>query len=451
MFSVCIFDDYEEDNLIVNHIRNDVSFQTDSSGGFTSSSFSIPYNSNVSINYWIDKHVVIFDIYGDRVYEGSLEQPTISGENIDMKAEGYFDKGERISAGPMYFSGQLTGALVTVDIDTAGIDYEVDDILTATTGGSYGKVRVDKVDESGIVESVLLDAYGHGYSVGTSATTGGAGSGFILDILSVEIGSTSYDISKFMTDLNPYWQDDFSRISKLDRIPIGPFVFTRSDKISGALDEAKKLGYLDTENYVIDKRRAFFYVIYDSRILELRRIPDITVDEPNWEISIHNIIGRQPLKMNIDAKGISNHIWIEYNDPDLEGNSFTLGARDRDSIEKYGLRQDVVSIGQASVDVADIVEELVIEHKTDPTYSSTLNIAGDVHTRYGVKTPVWKIKAGDLIRIMDFDIGIEGMSGDRLSAISFVSKTSYNHKTRAMSLTLGTGDRLDLMLKRLGV
>lgn len=451
MFSVCIFDSYEEDNLIVNHVRNDVSFQTDSSGGFTSSSFSIPYNSNISINYWVSKHVVIFDRYGDRVYEGSLEQPTISGEDINMKAEGYFTKGNRISAGPMYFSGQLTGAIVVVDIDTAGTGYEVDDILTATTGGSGGKVRVDKVDDDGVVESVLIDSYGYGYSVGTSVTTGGTGSSFVLDILSVEIGSTSYDISKFMADLNPYWQDDFSRISKLDRIPIGPFTFTRTDKISSALTEAKKLGYLDTENYIGSKRRAFFYVIYDSRILELRRVPDLTIDEPNWEISIHNIVGKQPLKMNIDAKDIINHVWIEYNDPDLEGNSFTSGARDRDSIEKYNIRQGVVAIGQASLDVADIVEELVMEHKTDPTYSSTLNIAGDVYTRYGVKTPVWKIKAGDLIRIMDFDIGIEGMSGERLSAVSFVSKTNYNHKTRSMSLTLGTGDRLDLMLKRLGV
>ena len=128
-----------------------------------------------------------------------------------------------------------------------------------------------------------------------------------------------------------------------------------------------------------------------------------------------------------------------------------MGTRDRDSIEKYGLRQDVISIGQANSDVADVVEELVIEHRTDPTYSSTLNIAGDVLTRYGVRTPVWKIKAGDLIRIMDFDIGIEGMSGDKLSAISVVSKTNYNHGNRTMSVTLGTGDRLDIMLKRLGV
>jgi len=451
MFSVCIYDSYDENNLIVNHIRDDVSFQTDIAGGFTSSKFSIPYNNGISINYWIDKHVVIFDIYGDRVYEGSINKPIISGDTISITTEGYFAKGDRISAGPMYFSGQLEGALVSVAVDTAGTGYEVDDILTATTGGNGGSVRVDKVNDQGEVEEILINTYGYGYAVGTSAVTGGSGSGFVLDITTVETGSTAYNIARFMADLNPYWQDDYSRIEKLDRLPIGPFTFTRKDKISGALKESKKFGYLDTENYTTDKRRAFFYVIYDNRILELKRVPDITIDEPDWEISIHNIIGNQPLKMNIDASKIINQIWVEYNDPDLSGNTFTLGTKDRDSIEKYGLRQGVVSIGQGTSDIADVVEELIMEHKTNPIYSSTINVIGTVYTRYGVPTPIWKVRAGDLIRIMDFDVGLEGMSGDKLASTSFVAKTNYNHKSRTMNITLGSGERLDILLKRLGV
>lgn len=451
MFSVCIFENYDEDNLLANHLRSDVSFQTDVNGGFTNANFSIPYNKEVAINYWINKHVVIYDIYGDRVYEGYIGKPTISGEDIKLSTEGYYEKASKIVAGPMYFSGQLEGALVSVSIDTAGTGYDDGDILTVSSGGTDGQVRVDGVDDDGIVQQVIINQYGYGYSTGTSACSGGSGSGFVLSIDSVETGSTSYDIAKFCADLNPYWTDDFSRIKQLDRIPVGPLTFTRKDKIDGALDESKKFGYLDSENYDTAKRREFFYVIYDNRILELRRVPDITVDEPDWELSIHNIMEKSPLKMNVDAKDIANQIWVEYNDPDLSGNSFTLGTKDRNSIEKYGIREEVISIGQANSDVADVVEELVIEHRVNPTYSSTLNIVGEAYTRHGVSTPVWKIKAGDLIRIMDFDVGIEGLSGDRLGAISFVSKTNYKHSSRTMSLTLGTGDRLDIMLKRLGV
>ncbi len=43
------------------------------------------------------------------------------------------------------------------------------------------------------------------------------------------------------------------------------------------------------------------------------------------------------------------------------------------------------------------------------------------------------------------------MSGDKLASTSFVAKTNYNHKNRTMSITLGTGERLDILLKRLGV
>jgi len=217
------------------------------------------------------------------------------------------------------------------------------------------------------------------------------------------------------------------------------------------LEAAGKFGYLDTTNYIVSKRRAFFYVIYDDRILELKRVPDITVDEPDWELSLHNIVGNQPLNMDVKGDDIVNHAWVEYNDPDIDGNSFTLGLRDRNSIEKYGLRQEVVSIGEGNVNIAELVEELMIEHKTEPTYSSTLSVTGSAFTRHGVATPLWKIRAGDLIRIMDLDAGIEGMSGDRLAAVSVVSRTNYNHKNRTMKISLGSGERLDILLKRLGV
>ena len=450
MFSVCIYDNYDEDNLIVNHLRNDVSFQTDMEGGFSSAMFTVPYEPNVAINYWLNKHVVLFDFYGDRVFEGFIDKPTISGEDMKMTARGYYLKAKNIVAGPMYFSGQLEGALVTVSIDTAGSSYVDGDILTVSTGGTDGTIRVDGVDDSGVVQQILINQYGYGYSTGTSSCSGGSGTGFVVSIDAVETGSTSYDIAKFCADLNPYWEDDYSRISQLDRVPIGPLTLTRKDKIDGALSESKKFGYLDTDNYSPAKRRELFYVMYDNRILELRRVPDITVDEPDWELSIHNILGQTPLKLDIKADDIANQIWVEYNDPYLEGNTYTLGTKDRNSIEKYGIREDVVGIGQATSDVADVVEELMIEHRTEPTYSSTLNIAGMAYTNHGVPTPVWKIRAGDLIRIMDFDIGIEGLSGDKLGAISVVNKTNYKHASRTMSITLGTGDRLDIMLKRLG-
>jgi len=202
MFSICIYDNYDEDNMIVNHTRQDVTVQTDMEGGFRDASFSIPYNPNISINYWINKHVVIFDMYGDRVFEGFCDKPKMSGNFMSIKALGYFEKGSKLSAGPIYFSGHLEGALVYISVDTAGSGYAVDEVLALTTGGSEGTVVVDRVGDSGEVEEVLIRAYGYGYSTGTSSTTGGGGASCVVSIDAVETGSTSYFISKFMTDLN---------------------------------------------------------------------------------------------------------------------------------------------------------------------------------------------------------------------------------------------------------
>lgn len=450
MFSVCIYDNYNKNKLILNYQTQTIAFGTAVPGGYEGASFNVAYQKDKPLNLWINKHVEIFDIYGDKVFEGFLEKPRGAGDKLEMSASGYFKRGEDISAGPIYFSGQYVGALVSVSISTAGTGYERGDILTVANG-TNGQIRVDQVDDTGVVQDILINSYGQGYSIGTESCSGGTGSGFVVSIDSVETGSSSYAISKFMTDLNPYWRDNFSMIDRLDRIPVGPLTFTRSDKTDQALEEASKFGYLDVDHYSSPRRRQLYYAMYNDRVLQMKRNPDIRIDEPDWEIALENFLEGQPLTMEVDDSGIANEIWVEFNDPDSDGNSFTLGTRDRNSIEKYGVRQHVESIGEATIEVAEVVEELLVEHKTEPTYSSTLKIAGEVHSRNGVAHPVWKIRAGDLIRITDIDVGLENLSGSRLSAITFVSNTKYDHKNRSMNITLGTGKRLDLILKRLGV
>lgn len=451
MFSICIYDNYKDKNLVVNHQTQDISFGTKVPGGFESASFDFPTKSNIPLNYWINKAVVIYDIYGDVVFEGFLENPRSSEDKVNVTANGYYATGDRISAGPIYFSGQYSGALISVSINAGGSGYARGDVVTVS-GGTGGELYIDKVDDSGVVQEIVISSYGQGYSTGTNVgTSGGTGSGLTVDIGSVETGSSSYDISKFMTDLNPYWKDDYSMIKRLDRVPVGPLTFTRNDKITNALEEAGKYGYLDTDNYSSPKRRQYYYAMYENRVLQMRRNPDIRIDNPEWVIHLENIKSAQPLDMKVSGEDIGNQIWVEYNDPDLDGDSFTLGVKDRNSIEKYGLRQYVESIGEASLDVAEVVEELLLEHKTEPTYSSTVKIIGTVHSNHGTPHPVWRIRAGDLVRISDIDVGLENLSGSRLSALTFVSQTKYDHNKREMNLTLGTGSRLDLMLKRLGV
>lgn len=452
MFSVCIFDNYSDKNLIVNYPRKDVEVSTIDFGGYDSSRFTIPYLSNYNLNFWINKHVEIYDIYGDKVFEGAIEEPSISGEKIELEAVGYFTKSEKISAGPIYFSGNKLGGIVTSSISNSGSGYTVGDVLSVS-GGSNGEITVDSVTGTGNVEEIIISDPGANYSVGVESCSGGTGSSFTLSIDSVEAGSDQLNIAKFMVDLVPFWRDDYSKIFRMDRTNTGPLNLTRKDNVFSILDDLRKEGKLFTYNYFLGRQNRVPYLLlmYNDRILEEKREPDIKYDEADWVISIHNIIAKQPLDVSVNTNDLLNNVFVEFNDPDLEGASFTTGQRNIESIKKYGLRQGVIPIGEALPETAQTVEDLAIKYRSRPHYSSTIRVSGNVIDKGGSEAPIWKIKAGDMIKIRDIEIGLEGLEGSRLAGYSVVSRTNYNHSRKIMNLTLDKGKRLDLMLKRLGV
>jgi hypothetical protein len=84
------------------------------------------------------------------------------------------------------------GGIYTVNATpvAAGSGYVVGDLLTLTTGGSNGTVRVTGISGLGAITSVSLYRCGSGYSTGTSATSGGTGSSATISITAV--GYTGY-------------------------------------------------------------------------------------------------------------------------------------------------------------------------------------------------------------------------------------------------------------------
>ena len=79
--------------------------------------------------------------------------------------------------------GAATG-LKKVTLSSPGSGgYRFWDVLTLTTGGSGGQVKITGVDASGNPTSWILISTGHGYSLGTSATSGGTGSGATFDVM----------------------------------------------------------------------------------------------------------------------------------------------------------------------------------------------------------------------------------------------------------------------------
>lgn len=66
-----------------------------------------------------------------------------------------------------------------------GSGYSIGDVLTLSTGGSNGQVTVESIGPTGAVLSVSLRRVGASYSVTTSATTGGTGTGCTIGITGV--------------------------------------------------------------------------------------------------------------------------------------------------------------------------------------------------------------------------------------------------------------------------
>ena len=72
----------------------------------------------------------------------------------------------------------------------AGSGYSVGDILTVTTGGTLGRVRVDSVNSIGGVTAISIYSAGSGYSIGTGRATtplAGTGTGCTVEITSLGV------------------------------------------------------------------------------------------------------------------------------------------------------------------------------------------------------------------------------------------------------------------------
>lgn len=88
----------------------------------------------------------------------------------------------------------VAGVITTVSgtPTNAGTGYAVGDILTITTGGTFGSVKVTAVDMSGAITTLILYEPGiGGYSVATGqATSGGTGTGATVNITAVAARSS---------------------------------------------------------------------------------------------------------------------------------------------------------------------------------------------------------------------------------------------------------------------
>jgi hypothetical protein len=81
------------------------------------------------------------------------------------------------------------GEVFSVSVGDGKTGYAEGDVLTLTTGGTGATVKVITVDADGTILTVLLLTGGEDYATGTSATSGGTGSGATMSISEVAVPS----------------------------------------------------------------------------------------------------------------------------------------------------------------------------------------------------------------------------------------------------------------------
>lgn len=316
-------------------------------------------------------------------------------------------------------------------------------ILMDWMGDRAFEGRVEDMD----IDGEKLSVTSLGYYANASDLTAGPSVFIATD--------TATTILAFMIDLCILWQDEYGFMAPDDNVYIGPKEYSRNEKISQVVQDILKYGYLDTLPDSSQRRRPIYLDVYEHRFVRTYPEPDIRTDEPNWRISIHSLSSKGGLQLKTSTKDVFNKIYVSYNDPNLDGQSYLSAKEDIESQDLYGIREGVISIGEADLSIAQVVQNLVVDYNSTPKAEATFEVVGNPTTNSGMVMPLHKIRAGDMIQIIDHDPatatlmgGQQGVSG----SVAFVAETKYDADNHSCRLTLGSNaDVLESLLIRLGV
>jgi len=262
--------------------------------------------------------------------------------------------------------------------------------------------------------------------------------------------STPTSISEIIedtVDLSDQWWANHARI-KVTTTDITPQDFTGEQKLRDAIEQVTKFG----DDGVIPV--PIYFAIWEHRLPHLFAEPDITAVEPDWQVFVRDFGGGQGLTLSRNRSQLYNKIQVLYDDPDI-GATFTDWEEDSVSQTLYGVREGSLNIGPALPGIADTMGELALHSYSKPTQSSQLGISGRVYTQAGAPDYPYMVRAGQLIRINDYDPSVAQLvsaeSGED-AAISFITRTNYSADNNTLKVELGRKNvALDLLMARLGM
>jgi len=255
------------------------------------------------------------------------------------------------------------------------------------------------------------------------------------------------DVVKETVDLSDSWWKTHAQIQETVS-DITPQDFTGESKLKDAIEQVTKFG----ADGVIPV--PIFFAIWEHRQPYLFEQPDILSDEPDWQIFVRDFGSNAGVTLNRNRRQLYNRIQVLYDDPDI-GPTFTDWRENTVSQGLFGVREGSLNIGPALPGIADTMAELAINSYSQPTQSSRLVISGRVYTQAGAPDLPYMIRAGQLIRVNDYDPTVAQLVSSESgtdSAVAFINRTSYSADKNTLSLELGKKNvALDILMARLGM
>lgn len=160
-----IWKDYTEDSLWFIgsfDVTRTLSFGTQLHGGFANASFSVPGARDRSFDLYrrtLGAHVVIFDMYGRRIYEGSVSNSALAAEGVTFDLVGYYSRASRKLDDRIYVDANTT----VYDIIRDSVEYITDwnQKFAFVSDADYIVGAQDYTDKkvSEAIESVLKYGY----------------------------------------------------------------------------------------------------------------------------------------------------------------------------------------------------------------------------------------------------------------------------------------------------
>ena len=344
-----------------------LSFGTQLPGGFDSCQFSIPVSGWQAVRLYrllLSKHLVVYDTWGRRVYEGRIEDVAVSKDGVEVEALGYYSNA---------------------------------DDLTAWTVYPVGNTKT--------VRDIIIDA----------------------------------------VDLSSLWREDFSRI-QANTQTIGPQEFTKETKISDMINKALTFG---SDSIAI---RRMHFAIWENRIAHYYAEPSPDGGNYDWSVRIDSVTS--DYSMSMSRKKVFNRQQAIYDDPYI-GTSFTDWQDDLGSQKIFGIREGTINVGSAMEEVADLALSFSLRASAQPEQSTRFTISGTTKSKYGYMDALYMIRAGQLLRIDDFDpSGIDLLTGSSGSdtAVAVITRTDYNAQENTLQVDLGFNNiAMDLLMARLGL